>query len=63
MAEEGLQKTENNLIHIGKPLAFDEEEFLKQLEKLMEAAYANREEQIRNLVKQVVCTYHLEKSA
>ena len=58
MAEEGLQKTDNDLIHIGKPLAFDEEEFLKQLEKMMEAAYANREDRIRDLIKETVSTYH-----
>lgn len=58
MAEEGLQKTDNDLIHIGKPLAFDEEEFLKHLEKMMEAAYANREDRIRDLIKETVSTYH-----
>ncbi len=58
MAEEGLQKTDNDLIHIGKPLAFDEEEFLKQLEKMMEAAYANREGRIRDLIRETVSTYH-----
>ena len=63
MAEEGLQKTDNNLIHIGKPLSFDEEEFLKQLENLMDAAYANQEEEIRGLVQQTVSTYRLAKSA
>ncbi len=58
MAEEGLQKTDNDLIHIGKPLAFNEEEFLKALENLMEAAYANKEASIREQVKQIVQTYH-----
>lgn len=58
MAEEGLQKTDNDLIHIGKPLAFNEEEFLKQLENLMEAAYANKEDKIRELVQETVSTYH-----
>lgn len=58
MAEEGLQKTDNDLIHIGKPLAFDETVFLDQLEKLMEAAYANKEKQIRHLVQETVNTYH-----
>ena len=58
MAEEGLKKTDNELIHIGCPIAFDVEEFLKQLEGLMEAAYKNREEEIRELVKQAVSTYH-----
>ncbi len=58
MAEEGLQKTDNDLIHIGKPLAFDEEAFLKKLEKLMEAAYGNKEARIRELVQMIVSTYH-----
>ena len=58
MAEEGLQKTDNDLIHIGKPLAFDEAVFLEQLEKLTDAAYSNKEKKIRELVKAAVATYH-----
>lgn len=58
MAEEGLEKTDNDLIHIGKPIAFDEDEFLKQLEKLATAAYANKEDKIKELVKETVNTYH-----
>lgn len=57
MAEEGLEKTDNDLIHIGKPIAFDEDEFLKQLEKLAVAAYSNKEDKIRSLVKETVSTY------
>lgn len=34
MAEEGLQKTAHEKIFIGKPLEFDREEFLKQLQEL-----------------------------
>ena len=60
MAEEGLQKTDNDLIHIGNPIAFDEDAFLAKLEKLMEVAYANREGDIRGLVKEIVPTYHPE---
>lgn len=58
MAEEGLQKTDNDLIHIGKPLAFDEEAFLMKLEQLQEAAYSNKEARIRALVQETVNTYH-----
>ena len=36
--EEGLQKTANNLIFIGKPLEFDEVHFLSQLRELEKAA-------------------------
>ncbi len=58
MAEEGLQKTDNDLIHIGNPVRFDEDEFLKKLESLNEASGDNREEQIRKLVEETVTTYH-----
>lgn len=63
MAEEGLQKTDNDLIHIGKPLAFNEEEFLESLEQLMDAAYANKEEKIRQLVQETVKSYHPANNA
>ena len=43
MAEEGLTKTENELIHIGKPIPFDTDEFLRQLERLAVVAYGNPE--------------------
>lgn len=42
MAEEGLKRTKNDLIHIGCPIPFDIEEFLTQLEGLLEAAYVKR---------------------
>ena len=57
MAEEGLKKTENELIHIGCPIPFDIEEFLKELDALMEAAYKN-DEHIRERVEKIVSTYH-----
>lgn len=57
MAEEGLKKTKNDLIHIGCPILFDIEVFLKQLDGLMEAAYKNKED-IRERVEEVVSTYH-----
>ena len=57
MAEEGLQKTENDLIHIGNPIRFDVDAFLENLKYLMDAAYANRED-IRDLLTAVVSTYH-----
>ena len=57
MAEEGLKKTKNDLIHIGCPIPFDIEEFLKELDDLLEAAYRNRAD-MRELVQKVVTTYH-----
>ena len=57
MAEEGLKKTGNELIHIGCPIPFDEDEFLTKLAELMEAAYHNRKD-IRDAVAAMVNTYH-----
>lgn len=57
MAEEGLMKTDNDLIHIGKPIPFNVEEFLHQLEVLADASYANDTE-ICHMVEKIVPTYH-----
>ena len=57
MEEEGMKKTDNDLIHIGCPIPFDETEFLKQLSALTERAYEN-DENIRELVQEIVTTYH-----
>ena len=57
MAEEGLRKTDNKLIHIGCPIPFDTDEFLQSIEGLMEAAYSNDKE-IRSYVANIVSTYH-----
>lgn len=58
MEEEGLRSTENELIHVGRPIEFDEEEFLKDLENLYEAAYAETN-QMKRIVKKIVPTYNL----
>lgn len=59
MAEEGLEKTDSDKIHIGKPLVFDIDKFLDDLDDLMDAAYANDRE-IKRLVAGMVSTYHQE---
>ncbi len=58
MSEEGMRTTPNKLIHIGSPIPFDTDTFLGQLQMLMEAAYSEKEDEIRTLVKEVVTTYH-----
>ncbi len=57
MAEEGLSKTANDLIHVGKPVPFDTDEFLEQLNMLMKAAYENRKD-IREQLQKMIPTYH-----
>lgn len=56
MAEEGLKRTPNKLIHIGNPIPFDTMEFRAQLEELMTAAYDN-DDDIRTIVEKMVPTY------
>jgi FlaA1/EpsC-like NDP-sugar epimerase len=57
MSEEGMKTTPNKLIHIGSPIPFDSDEFLVQLQELMDAAYDERDD-IRELVMKIVTTYH-----
>ena len=57
MAEEGLKKTKNDLIHIGCPIPFNTDEFLKELEELLEAAYKNKDD-MKERAEKVVTTYH-----
>ena len=56
MAEEGLKKTDNKLIHIGNPIPFDTDVFNALLVKLMDASY-NNDENIREIIKETVSTY------
>lgn len=61
MSEEGLQSTENELIHIGKPIEFDEEEFRHQLEELDELSRADSP-LIKQKVREIVPTYHIKEN-
>ena len=57
MSEEGLKKTDNDIIHIGCPIPFEIDPFLNQLETLMKMAYKNKSN-IRGYVQTLVSTYH-----
>lgn len=57
MAEEGMKRTKNDLIHIGQPIPFDTTEFLHQLEELAEASYENSDN-IVEMVEEIVTTFH-----
>ena len=56
MNEEGLQETDNKLIHIGKPIEMDDDWFREKLHELDEAS-KTESDRIRYLVSQVVPTY------
>ena len=61
MAEEGLQSTDNKLIHVGKPIEMDDEKFLEQLERLEDACKRESPE-IKQIVSEMVPTYKLKVS-
>ncbi len=58
MDEEGLQDTENHLIHIGQPLVFDDEWFMKKLDDMKEIMYDDKAD-IRNVIHELVPTYKM----
>ena len=56
MAEEGMMKTDNKLIHIGKPIPFNKKVFLRHLEVLARASYENSD-CIVEMVEEIVTTF------
>ena len=56
MKEEGMQDTDNKLIHIGKPIEMDDELFRKQLQRLNEAS-RGEVENMKDIVAEIVPTY------
>ena len=58
MDEEGMSQTENKLIHIGKPIDFDEEDFFEKLHKLYDNMYDDSVE-VRKLIHNLVPTYKI----
>ena len=59
MEEEGLKKTDNDLIHIGSPIPFDTDRFLTQMQELMYRAYDN-DPDIADFIRTMVSTFHPE---
>ncbi len=58
MDEEGLTDTENEMIHIGKPIEFDEEEFFEILGELYQCAYEETHN-MKELIAKIVPTYKI----
>ena len=56
MEEEGLQETENKMIHIGKPIEMDDALFLTQLDQLEKACEAESQN-MKDIVARIVPTY------
>lgn len=60
MKEEGMQDTENRLIHIGKPIEMDEDKFMAQLRELSDYVVEEPED-IRKFVQEMVPTYQYNR--
>ncbi len=60
MDEEGMQRTANESISIGKPLEIDEENLFAKLDSLKVAAYAETED-MKDLVHELVPTYTIDR--
>ena len=59
MSEEGMQDTENELIHIGHPIEMDDEWFEEKLELLDELS-CNESDDIKKIVAEIVPTYQYQ---
>lgn len=64
MDEEGIQDTPNHLIHIGKPIEINAQEFKQQLEHLKQVIVENEDkpEVIKREVSKIVTTYQIESN-
>ena len=62
LAEEGLTRTENSLIHIGQPIEFDEDKFYAALDEIKNIM-ADDNCDIRAIVKSIVPTYNYRAKA
>ena len=60
MDEEGITETENELIFIGKPIKMDDEDFMKKLDLLDEAS-REESDRIKEIVAEIVPTYHPDR--
>lgn len=57
MDEEGLTRTSNDQIRIGKPIKIDEAEFKRELSMLKRVAENNQDEKVDLIMKDIVPTY------
>lgn len=60
MSEEGIRKTANKMIFVGKQIEFDMAVFEEQLHKLVEDAENEMTDKVRRNVKAIVDTYQYE---
>ena len=61
MDEEGLSKTQNEKISIGKPLVFDSDKFYSEVKSLIEKSY-DESADIKSAVSELVPTYKIDRN-
>lgn len=57
LSEEGIKETTHDKIFIGNPIQIDSEKFFKQMEELKKVAFANKSDEVRELIAEMVPTY------
>ena len=55
--EEGITKTDNKKIYIGRPIEFDNEALFRHLKNLYYAAYRNDKDEVEQLIAEIVPTF------
>lgn len=62
MSEEGLRKTDNQLIHIAQPIDFNNEEFFNNLSAMQNPSEKNDVDSVLIYLGKIVPTYHSSES-
>lgn len=63
ISEEGIQKTQNDLIYVARPMEFDSEEFFRKLDKLKGMVETASPLEIVNEIKKIVPTFNPQNEA
>ncbi len=63
ISEEGIQKTQNNLIYIARPMEFDSEHLFKRIEYMREIMEGANGREIVDVVKELVPTFNPQNVA
>ena len=58
LGEEGITKTDNKKIYIGKPIEFNNDALLRHLKELYYAAHRNDKENVERIIAEIVPTFH-----
>ena len=63
ISEEGIQKTQNNLIYIARPMEFDSERLFKRIDYMREIMEGATDREIVDIVKELVPTFNPQNIA